>query len=284
MHSWLRWLQETPYVFSFDSNWKRDDISVFPDALYILREEPVLPTRALKEAFRLATEGHVSWLSDLKHALRRLPVPVEFSYAEWPTIDSVNEVIGHVKSALLLHLQQTVDLAIRLPILQLRLDPLGEGEKFPRKHVLLFRKYLEIPTLKHRRALTRLLVGEHPIAIERLRRDNIPREWRICRYCQRRGVVEDEAHILLECISSHALEDCRLQFISSMAGLLPLVTRRTPHREHRLSLIIQALACKETLGHVAGFVADVFDILEVTPPLEIRSVEQYLELDAYWHV
>ncbi|KAK0457408.1 uncharacterized protein EV420DRAFT_1309648 [Desarmillaria tabescens] len=66
----------------------------------------------------------------------------------------------------------------------------------------------------HRKALTRLFVSSHILAIEVLRwgeryRPKTPREWRLCRFCK--IAVEDEAHALLRCtIASGPVELCHL--------------------------------------------------------------------------
>ncbi|CCM02454.1 uncharacterized protein FIBRA_04553 [Fibroporia radiculosa] len=53
-------------------------------------------------------------------------------------------------------------------------------------------------------ALTRLLWGDYPLAVEQLRwvSSPIPRDRRVCRFCQVDGNVEDEAHVLLDCLDA----------------------------------------------------------------------------------
>ncbi|KAK0443103.1 uncharacterized protein EV420DRAFT_1576985 [Desarmillaria tabescens] len=70
----------------------------------------------------------------------------------------------------------------------------------PRRRTLNRRTYLTTIVPAHRKALTRLFVSSHILAVEVLRwgeryRPKIPREWRLCRFCK--IAVEDEVHALL---------------------------------------------------------------------------------------
>ncbi|KAF6759044.1 hypothetical protein DFP72DRAFT_782591, partial [Ephemerocybe angulata] len=67
------------------------------------------------------------------------------------------------------------------------------------KSIIKFRRYLQVPNYKHRTALTKILLSNHLLALERLRwRDpRPPRESRLCRLCEK--AVESPEHALLEC-------------------------------------------------------------------------------------
>ena len=59
-------------------------------------------------------------------------------------------------------------------------------------------RYLsDITNVKHRKALTRLRMSSHQLAIEEGRYSETPREMRICSLCK--TGVEDEAHFLIQC-------------------------------------------------------------------------------------
>ena len=67
------------------------------------------------------------------------------------------------------------------------------------KHDFQFETYLDtLPHQKFRIALTKFRLSSHNLAIERGRFENVPRENRICRYCNLQ-VVESEYHFLLVC-------------------------------------------------------------------------------------
>ncbi|KAJ7464598.1 hypothetical protein FB451DRAFT_959005, partial [Mycena latifolia] len=82
------------------------------------------------------------------------------------------------------------------------------------------RHYLTMVTIPgHRKALTRLLLGDHNLSVERLRypvryRLPIPREKRLCTFC--RDAIEDEVHALLDCVGLASLTALREDFLSDV--------------------------------------------------------------------
>lgn len=73
-----------------------------------------------------------------------------------------------------------------------RLDQSDTGKLV--KKSLDFRHYLRIKMADHRRALTRMILSSHSLAVERRRwkergKNIVPREWRRCRFCQ--DAIED---------------------------------------------------------------------------------------------
>ncbi|OCH92312.1 hypothetical protein OBBRIDRAFT_791423 [Obba rivulosa] len=71
-----------------------------------------------------------------------------------------------------------------------------------RPDILSFRPYLHVMVPQHRIALTRMLVSDHPLAVERLRwakryRPPVPWHERLCRLC--RDALDDSPHTMLEC-------------------------------------------------------------------------------------
>ncbi|KAJ6591290.1 hypothetical protein DFH09DRAFT_1074010 [Mycena vulgaris] len=69
------------------------------------------------------------------------------------------------------------------------------------------------------KALTRLLLGDHSLSIERLRyparyRLAVPREERLCRFC--REAIEDEVHALLACEAQLPLVKLRGTFLADV--------------------------------------------------------------------
>ena len=100
-----------------------------------------------------------------------------------------------------------------------------EGHRpLPKTH----RSYLDVHIPAHRKALTRLMLSEHPLAIEQLRRTSryrprIDRDLRICRLC--RGAVEDEVHVLLHCDGDNDLVQLRSEFLAGLRGTMPRLER-----------------------------------------------------------
>jgi hypothetical protein len=65
-----------------------------------------------------------------------------------------------------------------------------------------FRHYLRVKTPDHRRALTRMVLSGHSLAVERRRwkergKPLVPRKWRKCRFCQE--FIEVPAHAMFIC-------------------------------------------------------------------------------------
>ncbi|KAH9831457.1 uncharacterized protein C8Q71DRAFT_675673, partial [Rhodofomes roseus] len=161
-------------------------------ALYIISQRPPVPLAALAEARAMAIAGADSWLGDLHHALQSLPVPVEMDKHAALTADYISNMLERLRISLVEHLRQEIAFSQRLVMLAARAS---------REPVLERRDYLSITRREHRVALIRPLASDHPLAVEQMRRRTppVPREWRVCRFCARRGSIEDETHTLLRC-------------------------------------------------------------------------------------
>jgi hypothetical protein len=87
------------------------------------------------------------------------------------------------------------------------------------KHSMCLEAYLvEVPNVRHRKAICRFRVSSHNFAVERLRYLGTPREQRFCRYCQpQEQVVEDERHVLLTCPAYAA---ARKNLFDTITGLM----------------------------------------------------------------
>ena len=87
------------------------------------------------------------------------------------------------------------------------------------KNQITYEKYLDlIPTRRHRRALSKLRLSDHCLAIEKGRHSKPPigRNERFCRYCK--NIVEDEIHFILVC-SEYNFE--REIFLNQIHSLYP---------------------------------------------------------------
>jgi hypothetical protein len=92
------------------------------------------------------------------------------------------------------------------------------------EEVLKLRHYLQVTNIKHRRALTYLLLSTHGLAIERMRwrdatRGDVPRHLRTCRLCHSR--VETPEHALLECEAEEKLNELRQDFYDQLESVSP---------------------------------------------------------------
>ena len=59
-------------------------------------------------------------------------------------------------------------------------------------------KYLKIPNIQHRTAITKLRISSHKLHIEKGRHNHIPLQERICQYCEL-DEIEDEYHFVANC-------------------------------------------------------------------------------------
>ncbi|TFK81360.1 hypothetical protein K466DRAFT_578591 [Polyporus arcularius HHB13444] len=171
--------------------------------LYTLTDGPDYLRAAFRESFSLANRSPAlggpasSWWSDLYLVLSTLPVPIHtLPLDEFPTPESIRQCLKQLECSLFEAFTGTVEAAKRLPTQLARL-------RRPRPPSTLtalctLQPYLSLPSARLRDALVRLACSEHPLAVEALRRlpegDGVPREWRACRFCRRRGTVEDEPH------------------------------------------------------------------------------------------
>ncbi|EPS95417.1 hypothetical protein FOMPIDRAFT_1085762, partial [Fomitopsis schrenkii] len=160
--------------------------------VYLLNSRHPLPLAALADSRSRALMGEGSWLGDLRLALRRLPVAVDFNLAAPLSQEYIDETAKRVQLSLSTHLLEEMMYKEGLPLLRAR----------PRSHqVLAHRGYLAVRNKQDRLALCRLLAGDSPLAIVQLRRRGlgIQRNRRRCRFCNGFSTVEDEIHVLLEC-------------------------------------------------------------------------------------
>ena len=119
---------------------------------------------------------------------------------------------------------------------------------------------------EHRKALTRLLLSCHALAIERLRwtehcRPYITRNWRLCRFCK--IAVESPEHALLECNGLEALTALRNGFMTRMYTDVA----HLPHRPmvSSIDLLRSILAERKTIQLFAKYTYEVLMVFEVEP-------------------
>ncbi|TFK79730.1 hypothetical protein K466DRAFT_505100 [Polyporus arcularius HHB13444] len=248
---------------------------------YVVRDRPPLPLAAVREAWQLAQDHHSSWWGDLCLSLLELPVAVLVQIEEMPTVDSVYSALAQVELPLTRHLFDSVMLSERLPILQARFRRLSSPVTL--SHVCRQRPYLSVSHPKHREALVHLISSDHPLGVETGRRQGweIPRHCRVCRFCRRRGAVEDEVHALLAC-EDPRLADLRerelLSALESQVDPLPGARRMYARVQSWdfLDFLLRAQRLHAALSH---FVFLVFKLVDSVPPLFLASDAEWQALD-----
>ncbi|EJD35417.1 hypothetical protein AURDEDRAFT_25589, partial [Auricularia subglabra TFB-10046 SS5] len=164
---------------------------------------------AFIESRRLMQLGARSWLADLGTVLRSIGATeaLEKISEERPPIDLIQK---HVARRLHASLREAIHPHSKAYLLSGRKEPQVDGP--PREIQLCLRHYLEVPKAEHRRALTRVLMGCHLLALEKLAwkeryRQVVPHSDRLCRFC--RAQVETAEHALLHCSASDDLLETR---------------------------------------------------------------------------
>ncbi|KAJ7469785.1 hypothetical protein B0H11DRAFT_2043387, partial [Mycena galericulata] len=134
----------------------------------------------------------------------------------------------------------------------------------PDQHIttILHHYLVLVVNAKHHKALTRLLVSQHPLAVERMRykqrghRVNVQRDDHRCRFgC---NCVETAEHAVFFCKgpANAELETLRDTFMASMQQVEPRVNSVAPWNTTNIL---------DTVCQVAKYVYKVFGIFDSTP-------------------
>ncbi|KAF6750695.1 hypothetical protein DFP72DRAFT_817439 [Ephemerocybe angulata] len=163
--------------------------------LYLLRNPALLASAAYRELVSLDFAGHRTWVSRLREAITALPYVVGL-------LEEINGGVGR-------WLQGLVDASPDLYFIQGRREPDARGDLAVAAPVAL-RQYLRVSHPGYRRALTRVLLGEHRYAVRR-RGWGQARDRCLCRFCGR--VTETVEHLWLVCGRSEVLAAGRRRFM-----------------------------------------------------------------------
>ncbi|KZV81053.1 hypothetical protein EXIGLDRAFT_658755, partial [Exidia glandulosa HHB12029] len=167
------------------------------------RPNTELVAAALQDSMALARLGSLSWYGDLQGVVEDLGGHLTHGVALSDALVSSAE--DGIRRAMLARLNAEIAGSSRLYLLRGQ-TPAGLVGRAG--VTMALREYMRIDRRSLRRALTRLLVSDHGLAVERLRyatrRDGIvPRHDRLCRFC--RTEVEDELHAMFICEGDPAL-------------------------------------------------------------------------------
>jgi hypothetical protein len=220
----------------------------------------------LEDSYQLFLSGFQGYWTDLVYALGKLRFPVQLPGLPELTPEKCDTLMKSVYSAAMRDLQMDINLSTRLYLLHDRLEPL-ENET-PKAITAVLRHYLVlVVNAKHRKALTRLLVSQHPLAIERLRYKKrrhtsvVPRALRQCRFgCAR---VETVEHAMFFCEGSERLKEKRTSFAIGACVHVPDVLSVSAGTA---TPTLKALVFnRSTVCQVAKFAHQVFQIFAEEP-------------------
>lgn len=225
---------------------------------------------AFQDSLTLAREHKVSWMNDLRIVLFRLPVPVLFDIEMELTVDSVTTVMTDLRNSMQTSIDNEIKNSHRVSdILRDRLEMDNETGKLSKK-VLCFRHYLRVKYAPHRKALTRMVLSGHSLAVERRRwtergKAITPREWRRCRFCY--SQVEDPGHAMFVCQYNHELLMVRGIFLTELYATLPEM--KNLHNDAGL-LFRDLLSRREITALLAKLAYDVLRIFDAVPMLLVE--------------
>jgi hypothetical protein len=230
-----------------------------------------LACKALEDSITLDKLSKSSWVKDPHTCIANLTPLVAFPDLGFLNANVIKDLSKVIQEAMKLALQDALESNKKLYLLHHRLEPNSDGSGH--KHVaILLRHYLKIPNRTHRMSLTRLLLSCHPLALEKLRqtehrRPKIPRDLRLCRFCQ--AEIESPEHALFECIENPEIVYLRDVLTCSLAVEIPLW--ETINLLNPLAKLCTLLSRRATIGLLAKFSHEVISIYEGYP-LQIPSL------------
>jgi hypothetical protein len=122
----------------------------------------------LEDSYQLFLSGFQGYWTDLVYTLGKLRFPVQLPGLPELTPEKCDTLMKAVYSAAMRDLQMDINLSTCFYLLHDRLEPL-ENETLKAITAVLRHYLVLVVNAKHRKALTRLLVSQHPLAIECLR-------------------------------------------------------------------------------------------------------------------
>ncbi|KAJ7451572.1 hypothetical protein FB451DRAFT_1051190 [Mycena latifolia] len=203
---------------------------------------------------------------DVAYALQKLPVPIQLPPLPELSPEKCVGLAKSVRIAALKQLDAEVSASTCLYMLHDRREPLEDEPA--KKITAVLRHYLVlVVNPKHRKALTRLLVSQHPLAVERMRykqryhRVIVPRDERLCRFgC---NTVETLEHALFFCGGAESLLECRQHFVHSARMTEPRLNFLAPW--NATSILKALIFRRDTVCQIAKFAWKVFAIFDAVP-------------------
>lgn len=220
---------------------------------------------AYREAVQLSMAGQKGWLMDIAYVAQSLGLNVQLESLWDLDTEGVKLLQSRLQQCLRTSLNDAISSGHKTYLLQGRLEPQSDGTL--RHETMCLRHYLQVPTLAHRRSLTRILLGCHLLAVERLAwaeryRRVVPHEERLCRFCRR--AVEVPEHGMLRCVASAELVNARIRYLSSIYEARPGIPKASAYRDaaEYLRLLVSD---RQTIALTSAFAHEVLKIYSRIP-------------------
>ncbi|KAJ7168282.1 hypothetical protein C8R43DRAFT_877166 [Mycena crocata] len=216
---------------------------------------------ALKDSYNLFVDGYSGYWMDLVYALQHLHDPITLPALSELTSEACHAIGKAIYTSAMKALEADVSASTRLYMLHDRFEPLEDEP--PKKIILLLRHYLLlVVNARHRKALTRLLVSQHLLAVERMRYNRrgqkvqVPWDERVCRFgC---NVPETVEHAMFFCTQSLDLLDTRKAFIQVILPCEPKIQSIAPW--NATSILKSIIFRRDTVCRVVKYAHKVFAI------------------------
>ncbi|KAJ7494670.1 hypothetical protein B0H11DRAFT_2002927 [Mycena galericulata] len=221
---------------------------------------------ALLDSMALLRNGKPGWASDLMIMLSRLPTPVVVTPEDLMCADSIDAIAKRIVTIVDTDLQLDIDRLVKTHMLRNRLE-LGDDKSLSLVTRRLRHYLVMVAVPAHRKAITGLLLGDHNLAVERLRypvryREAVPRQHRLCRLC--RGAVEDEVHALFDCVANPRLLELRARFLDSLTFCDPVV-RASYMEMSTYDFMLKLIASRKAIQSFAKYIFLVLNLFQEFP-------------------
>jgi hypothetical protein len=216
---------------------------------------------ALQESLTLARAQQISWINDLRIVLSRLYIPVDLDIQPDLDVVAVEIAMKKVEQSMEAWIDNEIESSSRVrDLLVGRLEKDKDTGALVKKS-LEFRHYLRIKQPEHRKALTKLILSSHSLAIERRRwrergKNIVPEQWRLCRFCY--VYIEDPAHALFAC-QHDELNEHRQEFLDKVNTEIPGLVQQHPQALDLFRALLSRREITPLLGKLAYKVLQVFD-------------------------
>ncbi|KAJ7112784.1 hypothetical protein C8R43DRAFT_1091472 [Mycena crocata] len=217
---------------------------------------------ALLDSVDLFATGRSGWAGDVAIMLCTLPTPIRIFPADFLCPETIDAIIKKVAEVVDADLQFDIDHLQKTHLLRNRLEHVDESYALVTRRR---RHYLTMVTIPaHRKALTRLLLSDHNLSVERLRyparyRLAIPRGERLCCFCL--TTVEDEAHALLGCQAHPPLVQLRECFLADILEL-DIKLEDAFKRMYNYNFLRRIVSSRRAVARVAKYVCDVLALFD----------------------
>ncbi|KAJ7116278.1 hypothetical protein C8R43DRAFT_902453 [Mycena crocata] len=215
----------------------------------------------LQDSLNLARSSQISWINDLRIVLSRLYIPVELDISLEMNVTSVEKTMKDVITSMEAWINDEIESSARVRDLLVGRLELDKDTRRLVKKPLHFRHYLAVKQPEHRKALTKMVLSSHSLAVERRRwkergKKIVPRQWRLCRFCY--IYVEDPAHAMFKC--EHAeLAEVRQIFLDKVKIEIPGLVEQFPEALQLFRALLPQRKITQLLAKLAYDVLKIFD-------------------------